>query len=76
MKEARDAQIGVHLHKGALGLGKEVVDDALAELALNLVLVHFENLLEGRGVDAVFCAGNRHDALAAVHALYKLEWVR
>jgi hypothetical protein len=38
---------GIHLDKGALGLGEEVVDDALAELALVLVLVHFENLLKG-----------------------------
>ena len=72
-RKLENAQIGVHLGKGALGLSEEVIDDALAELAVDLVLVHLEDLLEGRGVDGVFCAGNRHDALAAVHALYRLE---
>lgn len=72
----QNAQVGVHLDKGALSLGEEVVDDAFGELALGLVLVHLEDLLKGRGVDGVLSAGNRHDALAAVDALCRLEGVR
>lgn len=77
MQEAGDAQVCIHLDEGTLGLGEEVVDDALGELALSLVLVHLEDLLEGRLVDGIFCAGNRHDAFAdfadfaAVHALWR-----
>ena len=77
VQEAGDAQVCIHLDEGTLGLGEEVVDDALGELALSLVLVHLEDLLEGRLVDGIFCAGNRHDAFAdfadfaAVHALWR-----
>lgn len=60
-----DLQVGVHLDKGTLGLGKEVVHDALAELALLLVLVHLEDLLKRGRVDAVACTGDGHDAVHA-----------
>ena len=55
------SQVGVHLLKGALCLCEEVVDDALGELAV-VVVVHLEDLLEGILVDAVFGAGDGHDA--------------
>lgn len=55
-----NVQICVHLLKGALGLGEEVVYYALAEIPL-VVVVHLEDLLERRGIDLVLCAGNRHD---------------
>jgi hypothetical protein len=63
---AGHSQIGVHLDKCALGLGEEVVYDAPAELALVFILVHFEDLLKRRRVDAVGCAGDGHDAFFAV----------
>lgn len=34
----------VHLLKGPLGLGEEVVDDGFAELALFFIVVHLEDL--------------------------------
>jgi hypothetical protein len=37
-------QIIVHLLECLLGLGEEVVDDRFGELALFLVVVHFEDL--------------------------------
>lgn len=60
------SQVLVHLLEGAVGLAEEVKDDALAELAVDLVLVHLEDLLKGRRVDAVLCARDRHDALGTV----------
>ncbi len=51
----------VHLLEGAVRLAKEVIDDALAEFALAVVVVHLEDLLESVCVDDVFGAGNRHD---------------
>jgi hypothetical protein len=59
-------QTRVHLDKSAVRLAEEIKHDALAELALHLVLVHFENLLKRRRVDGVFRSGNRHDATVAV----------
>ena len=55
------SQLLVHLLEGLVGLAKEVVDDAFAELALVLVLVHLENLLKGGWVDLVLGARDRHD---------------
>ena len=43
----------VHLNKGFPGLLKETLDEGLAKVAFILVLVHLENLGEGRHVDAV-----------------------
>lgn len=40
-----DLQVLVHLLEGLLGLGEEVVDDGLGELALFFVVVHFEDLV-------------------------------
>ena len=37
-------QIFVHLSECLVGLGEEVVDDRFGELALFLVIVHFEDL--------------------------------
>ena len=37
-------QIFVHLSECLIGLGEEVVDDRFGELALFLVIVHFEDL--------------------------------
>ncbi len=51
----------VHLLEGAVRLAKEVIDDAFAEFALAVVVVHLEDLLESVCVDDVFGAGNRHD---------------
>ncbi len=48
-----DSQVCVHFLKGALSLLKEVVHDALAKLALVLVVVHLEYLLERGGVDVI-----------------------
>ena len=39
-----DLQVVVHLLECLLGLGEEVVDDGFGELALFLVIVHFEDL--------------------------------
>lgn len=48
--EGGTLQVVVHFFKGAFGLREEVVDYALAELALVFVVVHFENLEDrGRG---------------------------
>ena len=59
------SQVGVHLLKGALGLCEEVIDDALGELAV-VVVVHLEDLLERVLVDAVLGAGDGHDAVLAL----------
>jgi hypothetical protein len=47
------AHILVHLVKSAVGLLEEVKDDAPAEFSLILIIVHFENLLEGCDIDVV-----------------------
>jgi hypothetical protein len=66
----RDAsQTRVHLGECAVCLAEEVEDDALAELAVDLVLVHLQDLLKGRRVDGVLRTGDRHDALGPVLAL-------
>lgn len=54
------SQLAVHFLEGRVGLGEEVVDDALAELALVLIVVHLENLLKGGGVDGIFGTSNGH----------------
>jgi hypothetical protein len=59
-------QVCVHLDKGRLRLREEVVHETFAKLALVLVVVHFEDLLKGRAVDAVLGAGNGHDVEVAV----------
>lgn len=58
-------QVRVHLDEGRLRLREEVVHKTLAELALVLVIVHFEDLLKSRAVDAVLGAGNGHDVKVA-----------
>ncbi len=58
------SQLLVHLLEGLVCLAEEVIDDAFAELALDLVLVHLENLLKGGWVDLVFGTRNRHDVAA------------
>lgn len=45
-----------HLIEGALGLVEEPVDDALAEVAV-VVVVHLEDLFKGRLVDAFIHLG-------------------
>jgi hypothetical protein len=55
------SQLLVHLLEGLICLAKEVVDNALAELALDLVLVHLENLLKGGWVDLVLGTRDGHD---------------
>lgn len=47
----------VHLGEGLLGLLKEAKDDRAAELALILVVVHLQDLLEGHGINAVAQVG-------------------
>lgn len=51
----------IHLAECALGLGEEVVDNALGKLPLLLVVVHLKDLLKCGRVNRVACAGNRHD---------------
>jgi hypothetical protein len=56
----------VHLGEGLLGLLEEAKDDGPAELALVLVVVHLQDLLEGHGVDAVAQVGQADGALLAL----------
>lgn len=59
-------QVCVHFLESALGLLEEIVDDALAELALLFIVVHFENLLKGCGVDVLAKLGLAGRALLAL----------
>jgi hypothetical protein len=63
VRDARHSQTRVHLVECAVRLAEEVEHDALAELTVDLVLVHLENLLKRRRVDGVVGAGDRHDAV-------------
>ena len=49
--EASHSHALVHFCESALRLVEEAVHDALAEVALVLIIVHLEDLLEGGGVD-------------------------
>jgi hypothetical protein len=59
-------QTRLHLDECAVRLAEEVENDAFAEFAFGLVLVHLEDLLKGGRVDAVFRTRDRHDALAVL----------
>lgn len=50
---AADVQRFLDFLKRGLGLGQEVDDDSLAEVALVLIVVHLEDLLEGGVVDDI-----------------------
>ena len=52
-KRERDLQSLIHADKCRFGLVKESKYDTLREVALILVVIHLEYLLEGRNVDAV-----------------------
>lgn len=51
------AQSVVHLSKRVHGLVEEAKDNLLAKLSIVLVVVHFENLTESGGIDAIAALG-------------------
>ena len=53
--EGQALQGFVHVFKGVFGLLEEAIDDAFAEVALILIVVHFDYLFEGGDID--FLAG-------------------
>ena len=53
--KGRALQGFVHVPKGGFGLLEESIDDAFAEVALILIVVHFDDLFKGGDVD--FLAG-------------------
>lgn len=59
-------QIRFHLVEGAFSLLEKVEDNALAELALVLIVVHLENLLKGGRVDGVAGVRQAGGALLAL----------
>ena len=61
-----DLQIGVHLLECAVRLLEEVEYNASAEFAFLLIVVHLEDLLKGRPIDAVSEFGESGRALFAL----------
>ena len=57
-----------HLLESSFGLIEEAEDDAAGELAVFLVVVHFEDLLEGHGVDAVAKLGQLGPIFGLLHS--------
>lgn len=46
-------QFNLHLLERGLSLFEEAKDDALGEVTLVLIVIHFQYLLKGQGVDRV-----------------------
>lgn len=70
----RDLQRFLNLLECALGLVEKSIYDFLAELAI-LVVVHFQNLVEGRMVDAVGHFGEVRGGLLGLGKLVSLPSV-
>ena len=61
-------QIRIHLLESGVGLLEEAIDDAFTEFSLIVILVQFQNLLEGGQVDTIAEFGVLGRPLLALHS--------
>lgn len=70
-----DSQSHIHLLERALGLLEEPVDYALGEFPLIFVIIHLQDLFEGRSVDAISTIGKAQGAIFGLQRRRRVSFV-